>query len=724
VPADRAVITRLPKQVQVWFSEGLEPRFSTIAVYNQSGQQVDLGDGRLDERNSAKLIASLPDDLPPGAYLVRMRPVFTSDGHAVNDTLVFWVGEQIGNIEALRATDRPNMGEAAWRTALTLALTLLFATYFSYAFLLRPAWGNPKWRLGGLPPRVMRRLSLLVWSSLLVAFGVNFLALLQISATLFQASLSVVLRDELWNIVLQGTNFGDVWSYRMGLLGALLFLQVIAAQQAKRRPQSTHNLWLLNLGLSALALATLTLISHAAGTSILPALALLASYLHLLGVALWVGGLVVVALVLRPALMPLAPQERTQALFALLRRFSPFALASVSLIVVTGIYSSLTQVPAPRDLAESTYGLTLLAKWILVLPLFALGAAHYRLLSGRKLPLIEGFITRLSTYQGLWRTLRLEVGLSFGVLFVATWLPATPPPAPESARAGLNVQSQSLEVEGYTVKVALSPSAVGANAVDVEVTQNGAAATLEQVFLRLVLPAYGRYTAPLALEEETQGVWLGALPDVNRAGEWVAMVDMYPLAAPPVRAALPFKVTREVQDEGLRSATPLHFLSALSIMGVLAAWAVPATQRYTRRLEWSPEIALVTVLGLALTISVTVGGAWLFAEAGREVEEGREQAPSLLNPLFPDQSALQAGSALYATQCLACHGPQGAGGLGFSSLLSRPVPDLRDSLVERQDQDLYRLLENGIVNRHLYGHQLSALERWQIVSFLRQLENR
>jgi len=477
------------------------------------------------------------------------------------------------------------------------------------------------------------------------------------------------------------------------------------------------------MGLAALALGTLTLISHAAGTSILPALALLASYLHLLGVALWVGGLVVVALVLRPALMPLAPPERTQALLALLRRFSPFALASVSLIVATGIYSSLTQVPAVRDLAESTYGLTLLVKWALVLPLFALGAAHYRLLSGRQLPLIEGFVRRLSTYQGLWRTVRLEVGFAFAVLFVATWLPATPPPAPETARAGVSAQVQNLNIEGYNVKVTLSPSAVGANAVDVEVTQNGAVATLEQVFLRLVLPAYGRYTAPLALEEETQGVWLGALPDVNRAGEWVAMVDIYPPAAPPVRAALLFNVAQEVQDEGLRSATTLHFLSALSIIGVLVVWAVPTTQRYTRRLEWSPETALVTVLGFALTLSVTVGGAWLFAEAGREVEAGREQTPSLLNPLFPDQSALQAGRALYAGQCLACHGPQGAGGLGFSSLLSRPVPDLRASLMERQDQDLYRLLENGIVNRHPYGSQLSELERWQIVSFLRQLEN-
>src|SRR5690606_20805618 len=78
-PPDRAVLTRAPNQVQIWFSEGIERRFSSIAVFDQTGKQVDSGDGRVDERNAAKLVVSLPTELPPGAYLVKLRPVFISD---------------------------------------------------------------------------------------------------------------------------------------------------------------------------------------------------------------------------------------------------------------------------------------------------------------------------------------------------------------------------------------------------------------------------------------------------------------------------------------------------------------------------------------------------------------------------------------------------------------------------------------------------------------------
>jgi hypothetical protein len=48
---------------------------------------------------------SLPNDLPQGAYLVKMRPVFMSDGHAVSDTLVFWIGGRVGNFEAEQASE-------------------------------------------------------------------------------------------------------------------------------------------------------------------------------------------------------------------------------------------------------------------------------------------------------------------------------------------------------------------------------------------------------------------------------------------------------------------------------------------------------------------------------------------------------------------------------------------------------------------------------------------
>ncbi|MBZ0310119.1 MAG: copper resistance protein CopC, partial [Anaerolineae bacterium] len=329
IPSDRTVVTRAPNKVQVWFSEGLEPQFSTIEVVNQRGSKVDSGDGGTDAQNSAKLVVSLPSDLPQGVYLVKLRPVFSSDGHAVEDTLVFWIGERVGDFNESGSGNTAVTLEAVWRILLTLALVVLQGTFLMYALVLRPAWGN-------LPPRVMRRLSLLVWSSLITAILVNGLALIQMTLTLFDD----IFQGNALSIVLQGTNFGDVWQIRMVLLVSILGIQIVAAQQSRNRPGSTHILWLVNGILAFLTLGTMSFISHASGSPVWPLVSLLMDYLHLSAVASWVGGLMVLALILRPALTPLLPEKRGQALLTLLKRFSRLALVCVSLIIATGIYAA------------------------------------------------------------------------------------------------------------------------------------------------------------------------------------------------------------------------------------------------------------------------------------------------------------------------------------------------------------------------------------------------
>ncbi|MBV8911798.1 MAG: copper resistance protein CopC [Acetobacteraceae bacterium] len=58
-----------PSQVEITFSEAVEPRFSTISVMDASGKQVDRHDIHLDGGDSRRLAVSL-GPVGPGQYKV------------------------------------------------------------------------------------------------------------------------------------------------------------------------------------------------------------------------------------------------------------------------------------------------------------------------------------------------------------------------------------------------------------------------------------------------------------------------------------------------------------------------------------------------------------------------------------------------------------------------------------------------------------------------------
>lgn len=720
IPSDRSVVTRAPNTVQIWFSEGLEPTFSTIEVFNQGGEQVDLGDGGVDEQNSAKLVVSLPLDLPQGAYLVKMRPAFTSDGHAVNDTLVFWVGEQVGNFDESGRGSTAVPLEAVWRILLTLSLIVFFGTIWTYALVLRPAWGNPLWKLGALPPRLMNRLSLLLWVALISAMLVNGLALIQIVMSLFDTDVTGVFEGDALTIVLQGTNFGEVWQIRMMLLVAMLGVQIVATQQSYNRPGSTHILWLVNGVLALLALGSLSLISHSSGSPIWPVLSVLLDYVHLSAVAAWIGGLIVIALVLRPALQPLSPQERGHAIVSLLKRFSPIAVICVSLIIATGIYAASINLYQPSDFAKSTYGLTLLAKLIVMLPLFALGWVHFIAVSPERSPQVAAWLKARQRFSQLPQTLPVEMLFALVVLIAAAMLPATPPPQPTNARAEIIAEAKSINVEGYDVEVTVSPGAIGANSYDVNIAQNGEPATLERVKIRFSYPARGLYTAPLELESTELGLWVGASGDINRAAEWDVLMDIYPAGDAPIRAATKWRIVEEVANPN--RASMLNWLSLVGVVVVGAVWFVPFSYRSAKLLDWTPQIVAVTIASVLFLIGITVGGAIFFNETSRRVAEQRNPAPEIMNSVFADQTSLVQGQTIYENECIVCHGATGSNQRPAILNSGRSPQPFDVALQAKEDADLYRLLSQGTVGRHPYGAELSIEARWHLINFIRQLE--
>ncbi len=118
-----------------------------------------------------------------------------------------------------------------------------------------------------------------------------------------------------------------------------------------------------------------------------------------------------------------------------------------------------------------------------------------------------------------------------------------------------------------------------------------------------------------------------------------------------------------------------------------------------------------------------------------------EEARNLTNPLANDPQAAARGQQLFQVNCVACHGPQGDGKgplAVYWGLVQGAVPpaNLKDpAVVNRTDGELYWILTNGytspqhqvqypdgLTNMPAFGRLLTPEQRWELVAYLRQLQ--
>ena len=197
-------------------------------------------------------------------------------------------------------------------------------------------------------------------------------------------------------LVLGSTFFGQVWTWHLGL--SLLLLIALGTNAPPR----------VSLLLAFLQLATLAPVGHGAMLDGLGGqLLMFNQLLHLSGVGAWIGGLMLLALVLsRPAGHDL---ER------ILRRFSNLGYLMVAVIVVTGLVNVrvLTGTLWPTPLLQG-FALILLAKVLVVL--LMLGLALFNLVMSRR-----------GRFTMLRRSVTLEWLLGLGAILAVSLLGTLPP---------------------------------------------------------------------------------------------------------------------------------------------------------------------------------------------------------------------------------------------------------------------------------------------------------
>lgn len=188
----------------------------------------------------------------------------------------------------------------------------------------------------------------------------------------------------------------------------MLFAALLIA--AVSRIQKPYTFWFLSF-LVVIVLAASVMTDHAASRvdGRVPLIALTA--VHELATGFWIGGLPFL-------LVGLYVNGDSTTQWYLTRRFSRIALISVIVIVISGLFMSISYVGSWTALIGTSYGLMLLAKIAMLGAMLALGGINFLML--RK-------YSAEQTIPRLRRLVEAEVGIGITIILTAASMTAQPP---------------------------------------------------------------------------------------------------------------------------------------------------------------------------------------------------------------------------------------------------------------------------------------------------------
>jgi copper resistance protein C len=89
IPPVGSTVAAAPAVLTLDYTEGVEPKFSHVEVFDAQGQRVDAGDLHVAPDDPKRLLIGLKK-LPPGSYTVKWR-VVAEDTHHTEGTFTFSV---------------------------------------------------------------------------------------------------------------------------------------------------------------------------------------------------------------------------------------------------------------------------------------------------------------------------------------------------------------------------------------------------------------------------------------------------------------------------------------------------------------------------------------------------------------------------------------------------------------------------------------------------------
>ncbi|MEU9043129.1 MULTISPECIES: FixH family protein [unclassified Kitasatospora] len=605
-PRQNSVVATAPPEVTLTFSESVSLSSDSVRVLDPAGKAVDTGNPAHADGKGNTARVGLKGGLANGTYTVAWRAV-SEDSHPVGGAFTFSIGapsDTSVSATALQGAKADDVVAALYGTGRTVAYAAfaLLAGVAAFVLICWPA---------GTARRPVQRLLMTGWTTLLV----STVAVLMLRGPYergsgvgqaFDLSLVRATLDE---------RIGTALAARLLLLAAGgVFLSLLVGQlgqpprplpakpaedsgdegedaeaaelreleqRAAERPQRETRLGLGVAGLLlAVALSATWVGADHASVGIQVWLALPLGILHLIAMALWLGGLAALLVALR---------EGVGA--EVVDRFSRIAFGSVAVLAATGIYQSWRGLGSWGALTGTAYGRLLLVKsgcvvvmigvawmsrsWLARLrsaPAEAaeveqaevpepVGATAHGEDPVRRAQLARQRAARQNagrergltpTRAGLRRSVLVEALVAVAVLVVTTMLTNSPPgrvasevtagtAAPAAGGAVAAPQTEPgrtvelklpYDTKGRTpnakgtATVTLNPARTGPNEVKLALDgADGQPVDVPEVQLAFTLPDRDLGPLPVALTPEGTGRWSGTA-QLPLAGTWVVSVQI------------------------------------------------------------------------------------------------------------------------------------------------------------------------------------------------------
>ncbi len=704
-PPANALLSTAPAQVTLRFTEPLERAYSRAELYDQTGSVVPGAASRfVDDRYA--MVVDLPAALPNGTYSVLWRTLSTADGHTAEGYVAFTVGTEadvravVPPAPATTAGGPPDWVRAISRWLALLGLAATVAVWPTWLFVLRPAI-SPAWQLG---PQLTRRVQGLTTAAVAFAVVGSVVALLvQAATTAGDAGLASAVRTVLFE-----TRYGTLWLVRLGLF--LLFAAVLggcAWWWPWRRPVAAG----AALVLGALLPLPFSLIAHAAAQPVGRATSVAFDLLHLLAASLWVGGLFVLVGALAPTLHDLTPVGRRAVLARAIPRFSAIALVTWGVMTLTGVYSAWLQVGNLEALRETAYGRSLIIKLLLLVPLLAL-AAFNLLVVTRRIRRAEAAGAASAWSRRFVAAIVAESVLVVLVYLIVGRLVGQAPAREELGQTATRV-AIPLEANGRPATLTLTPGTVGPNHYRLEVGVAPLPGEAEAL-LRVELPSHDTGQKQIELVRAAGNAFEGHGSELSITGDWEIQALVRRTSGGDWTARTTRAVGAISGTEGL-PAPPWRFgpagiagllLLTLGIAGLVIAWRAGRTPL---RKESAGLAAVALVFGAILLLQA-------------RVEPGAATGRATTDRVPANGASVERGKALFAANCVTCHGPGGQGNGPAAAGLNPPPADLTipHSRTHR-DEDLFFWIQNGIRGSAMpaFGDELTDQQIQDVITYVR-----
>ncbi|MDF2660369.1 MAG: copC [Paenibacillus sp.] len=353
VPEANSQLNTAPERIELTFNERLEAELYYIKVFDEIGREISDRKATLSGDQKAMQL-ELPK-LSNGRYTVTYH-VISADGHPVEGTYVLSIGP--GSEGSLIASPESLHAGHSLSADMSVYDILKYISRIAYFFGLLAVAG---WVFWGMAAGLNQSAAVSGYyrNGLLSVQRTHFLALIAFVYFHYQDLLGDQGFGELIGL------FTGTWVGRSWLIAFVLSLVGFAMLG---RSKAGDAVWIV------LLLAAKSVNGHAMGYE--PrVLTVSLDFIHLLGAAVWVGGLLLI--------VPAWKKNRTW-IDSFLPVFSRYALISIIVLTLSGTATTLLYLPGLNYLLYSQWGKLLIAKVVFVVLVILMAAGIRMAMKGRK----------------------------------------------------------------------------------------------------------------------------------------------------------------------------------------------------------------------------------------------------------------------------------------------------------------------------------------------------